>query len=72
MIHFTLVVIIVQGAAPPVIQEQPIDQDAAIAIEPERGAINWHCPQCGWWNAYDSMASYRIGSKAHLRRCPKR
>jgi hypothetical protein len=67
MIHFTLVVIIVQGAAPPPIQEQPIVQE-----QPIDAGIQWRCPHCNWWNTYEDMRGYTIGSKAHLRRCPKR
>lgn len=71
MIHFTLVVIIVHAgaAAPqaPVVQEE---QPRSIASDP--GLIEWRCPDCGWWNAYESMTAFKIGSRAHLRRCPKR
>lgn len=70
---FVVIIIYPPVQAPsPTVGEQPIVQEQPLAIEPERGSINWHCPHCGWWNAYDNMASYRIGSKAHLRNCPKR
>lgn len=68
MIHFTLVVIIVnapaQVAAPPVVQEQRLEKQS-----PEPGAINWHCPQCNWFNAYDNQKAFKIGSFQHLKRC---
>ena len=74
MIHFTLIVIVVtQGAAAPVVLEQPIVQEQPLDKQPpEPGAINWHCPQCNWFNVYETMTLFKIGSKAHLRRCPNR
>lgn len=59
MINFYLVVIIVnaQGAAAPVVQKS----------DP---GLNYRCEKCGWWNTYDNLTSFRIGSKAHFRRCP--
>jgi hypothetical protein len=70
MIHFTLVVIIVNAGvaqSAPVVQEQPIVQ------KPEPGfSMRYDCPDCGWWNTYDDMTAFKIGSRAHFRRCPKR
>lgn len=70
MIHFTLVVIVInpQGAAAPVVQEQPIvqeEQPMAIDLDP----LRWHCPNCSWWNTYDNPKGLKIGSFQHLKRC---
>lgn len=69
MIHFTLIVIVVNvpGAAAPIVQEQPIVQ--VDKQPPEPGLINWHCPQCNWFNAYDNQKSFKNGTKQHLKKC---
>jgi hypothetical protein len=69
MIHFTLIVIIVNvpGAAAPVVQEPIIQvpEPPEVPLDPMR----WHCPQCGWWNTYDNQKAFKIGSFQHLKRC---
>lgn len=69
MIHFTLIVIIVNvpGAAVPVVQEPIIQVPEPTPPDPD--LIQWRCPHCKWWNAYSNMTSLSIGSKAHMRRC---
>jgi len=68
MIYSFVIIIInppAQVAAPPVVQEVaplPVDLDP----------MSWHCPACGWWNTYTSVASLKNGSKQHLKRCPKK
>lgn len=70
MMIYSFVIIIVN---PPVVQAQPIVQEPEQprSIAPDPG-LTYRCPHCGWWNAYDTMTAFKIGSKAHLRRCPKR
>lgn len=73
MIYSFVVIIITPPAqAPsPVVQALAI-VETLVKQPPEPGAINWHCPQCNWFNAYENMTLFKIGSKAHLRRCPRR
>lgn len=65
MIYFTLIVIVVNPVQQPapVVQEQPIVQKW-----PSEG-MTYHCPNCSWWNSYDNMKAFKIGTKQHQKRC---
>lgn len=72
MIHFTLVVIIV-NAAPveqPIVQQPPPPvQPAPVRMTREPGMIYMDCEVCGWEGAYDNMSSAKQGMASHRAWC---
>lgn len=68
MIHFTLVVIIINGAAAPPVQELPIVQEEQPAPRDPK-LIYMSCDQCAWTNGYDNLTSAKMGAASHRRWC---
>jgi hypothetical protein len=69
---FVVIIVTLPVQAPsPTVQEQPIVQEdrPAGVEEPPLDPLRWHCPHCSWWNTYDNLKAFKIGSKQHLKRC---
>jgi hypothetical protein len=69
VIHFTLIVIIV-NAPGQTIQEQPIVQEQP-PMPRDRDLNYVTCETCGWQSGYESMSSAKMGLGAHRGWCKR-